>query len=472
MNASESALLQSSLASVKQRFEAAADPISPSRAWLMHVHIKGDGTPAIYALVGDMIDSFNWGASDPFQYLPPPLRWNLGVAAIGRRFPPFRREVRIKCSERLTPICVDAATLLTGLPADVASRLWRGVPVGTELKMGAGLPIWALAVFELANAIVVGSSLRVARQAPTTEEQAKTFFAPEFKLPSDADWYAMLPDFAAASAQAIDILQSWLADELRRETEANSESHSDGPFCVVRLDEAQQFGERVKAVHAKLAKAITAIRKTATTSEAWLDNLQRPGLMLRDYLEHGPRTNEKILREIADADDGNLIEVKCLDGECKSAHQTVLAVAEFIGIQFNEAREWELRRVPEETRLAEIHDLQRLLEDFNNEDLAARLDTEVSALMRLLAKPVEPQAGTLADGDGAVGGQGEADGKPAKRQRGRRKGVPASDAKLDQRIADAWASGQYASQEELATAFGITKPDVVAALDRHRKRQA
>ena len=223
MDASESALLQSSLSLVKQRFQAAVDPISPSRAWLIHVHIKGDGTPAIYSLIGDMIDSFNWGVDEPLQNLPPPLRWNLGVAAIGRRFPPFRREVRIKSSERLTPICVDAATLLTALPTDVASRLWQGVPVGTELKMGAGLSIWGMAVFELANASVVGSSLRAARQTPITEEQAKTIFAPEFKQPSDADWYEMLPDFAAASVQAIDILQSWLADELRREAEVESE---------------------------------------------------------------------------------------------------------------------------------------------------------------------------------------------------------------------------------------------------------
>ena len=57
-------------------------------------------------------------------------------------------------------------------------------------------------------------------------------------------------------------------------------------------------------------------------------------------------------------------------------------------------------------------------------------------------------------------------------KRGRRKGVPTSDVELDKRIAEAWAKGygEYASLNELATAFGITKLDVVAALDRHRKR--
>lgn len=79
-------------------------------------------------------------------------------------------------------------------------------------------------------------------------------------------------------------------------------------------------------------------------------------------------------------------------------------------------------------------------------------------------KPVKRRAKTLADG--------ASNGKTAKGKRGRRKGVPASDVGQDQRIADAWAKGcgEYASQEKLAAAFGIEKPDVVAALDRHRKR--
>ena len=88
---------------------------------------------------------------------------------------------------------------------------------------------------------------------------------------------------------------------------------------------------------------------------------------------------------------------------------------------------------------------------------------DLNDLERALA---DPQAKTLADG--------KPKGEAAKGKRGRRKGVPASDVKKDQRIAEAWAKGygEYAFQEELATAFGITKPDVVTALDRHRKRQA
>jgi len=72
----------------------------------------------------------------------------------------------------------------------------------------------------------------------------------------------------------------------------------------------------------------------------------------------------------------------------------------------------------------------------------------------------------------AGSGRAEANFKQTKANRGRRKGSAASDVKEDQRIADAWATRQYASLEELATTIDITKPDVVAALDRHRKRQA
>ena len=49
------------------------------------------------------------------------------------------------------------------------------------------------------------------------------------------------------------------------------------------------------------------------------------------------------------------------------------------------------------------------------------------------AKPVK----TPPSRDDAAGVRGEADGKQPKGKRGRRKGVPASDVKEDQRIADA-----------------------------------
>ena len=302
MNASESALLQSSLALVKQRFQALVGD-SPCKAWLLHVHdSKSDEEPEIYALAD--------GYKTPGVASKQSTWAKLGCPAIGLEVPRFRRAVRLNGSQSLTPICDEAATLLMSLPAAVQSRLWRGMPARTRLATAEGDMVWVLAVFELANLNIAYSSLRAPRPRPLTKQNCQAFFDPESKLPVDPDWHSTLPDFAAASAQAIDILQSWLAEELRREAEVASEP----------------------------------------------------------------------------------------------------------------------------------------------------------------PKPVEPQAETLTGGDDTAGGRVEAIGKPAKLRRGRRKGVPASDVKEDQRIADAWATGQYASLEELATAFGITKPDVVAALDRHRKR--
>lgn len=98
-------------------------------------------------------------------------------------------------------------------------------------------------------------------------------------------------------------------------------------------------------------------------------------------------------------------------------------------------------------------------------DIERQIATDWSDLFRLLSEAVDEHEPNKLQAKTLVGGK--PNGK-----RGRRKGFPASDVKQDQRIADAWKKGigQYASQAELATALDITKPDVVAALDRHRKR--
>ena len=203
-------LLRSSLDSLKLRFQAANDPGSPSKAWLVHVHDKGDKKPAIYALADGFDSSCEKPSPSDVAYRHDP--------AIGRRVPRFRRCVRLNGYQSLKPIGEDAARLLEGLPDAVQTRLWRGLPAGTHF-MGNGLSRWVLAVFELANANVF--PLRDARWFPIDGEQAKTIFAPESQLPADADWYATLPDFAAASVQALAIIQSWLPDVPKREPEAD-----------------------------------------------------------------------------------------------------------------------------------------------------------------------------------------------------------------------------------------------------------
>ena len=231
MNASESALLQSSLALVKQRFQALVGD-SPCKAWLLHVHdSKSAEEPEIYALAD--------GYKTPGVASKQSTWAKLGCPAIGLEVPRFRRAVRLNGSQSLTPICDEAATLLMSLPAAVQSRLWRGMPARTRLATAEGDMVWVLAVFELANLNIAYSSLRAPRPRPRplTKQNCQAFFDPESKLPVDPDWYSTLPDFAAASAQAIDILQSWLAEELRREAEVASEPPETAETIQRRLQE-------------------------------------------------------------------------------------------------------------------------------------------------------------------------------------------------------------------------------------------
>jgi hypothetical protein len=58
-------------------------------------------------------------------------------------------------------------------------------------------------------------------------------------------------------------------------------------------------------------------------------------------------------------------------------------------------------------------------------------------------------------------------GKRKSRTRGRPRDT---DPKADQRIFDAWQSGQHKTYADLATALGKSKREVEAAIDRHRKR--
>jgi hypothetical protein len=56
--------------------------------------------------------------------------------------------------------------------------------------------------------------------------------------------------------------------------------------------------------------------------------------------------------------------------------------------------------------------------------------------------------------------------KPKAAKQGR---PPKYNWRVDRKIAKAWKTGQYSSKEQLGVAFGMTRPDVIAALDRDRK---
>ena len=264
MNDSESALLQSSLALVKQRFQAIVGG-SPSKAWLLQVHDReSGGTSPIYALAD--------GYESPGVESKPSTWARLGCPAIGLGVPRFWRTVRLNGSEILTPIGKEAAELLMSLPVAVQSRLWRGLPAGTNLRTAEGDLLWALAVFELANANIAYSSLRAVRQTPLTEETAKAFFAPESKLPADSDWYATLPDFAAASVQAIDILQSWLADVAKQEAEEDGEPPETAETIQRRLQEVVKHWQEEHHLRVRLCMEAFPDLRTGLAKWEWDDH--------------------------------------------------------------------------------------------------------------------------------------------------------------------------------------------------------
>ena len=170
-------LLRSSLDSLKLRFQAANGPGLPRKAWLTQFRDKGDGRPPI---LGVRLDGYQ-----DYGYL------------------------------RLKPITDDAVRLLDSLPASVQIRLWgRPTPEIPVQSMSDSdrIPQWVMAVFELLNKSGVGPRLRRVRDLPLDEQPVS------FKFGGNAELCATLPDFVAASVEAIDILQSWLGDVPKQET--------------------------------------------------------------------------------------------------------------------------------------------------------------------------------------------------------------------------------------------------------------
>lgn len=122
-----------------------------------------------------------------------------------------------------------AGRLLDDLPENIRRELWDALPEGKSLPSSDSWTLWSEAVFELAwkreGKGIVGSPLKAKRHTPIR------FDKPDSRpLPDDEDWYSMrdwyskLDNFAAASVQAIEILQSWLDDVPKRETEAVGKS--------------------------------------------------------------------------------------------------------------------------------------------------------------------------------------------------------------------------------------------------------
>jgi hypothetical protein len=79
-----------------------------------------------------------------------------------------------------------------------------------------------------------------------------------------------------------------------------------------------------------------------------------------------------------------------------------------------------------------------------------------------------PESAAPAQSEGGEPGSHE---PPSKSPRRKKPGRPSdTDPKADERIFDAWKTGQYPSREELARAFGMSLTHAIQALDRHRHR--
>lgn len=205
--------LRSRFESLKSRFQAMADRGSPDKAWLIHAHDTGNGPSPVYGWA----DGFdvNRGGCEPAAT----RRGMVFGLKDGRtiEIPPFTRWVQLTGYDELSLLGKKAARLLYDLPADVAARLWDRLPDGTELK--GGLPLWTLAVFELANANARDDPLHAFRLVPWSENERVELesLRLEFRegilkqpAPSFFDWFSTLDNFSAASVEAIDILMSWL----------------------------------------------------------------------------------------------------------------------------------------------------------------------------------------------------------------------------------------------------------------------
>ena len=110
-----------------------------------------------------------------------------------------------------------AGRLLDDLPENIRRELWDALPEGKSLPSSDSWTLWSEAVFELAwkreGKGIVGSPLKAKRVTPGRFDKPDDRPLPDYAhWYSMLDWYSKLDNFAAASVQAIGILQSWLPD--------------------------------------------------------------------------------------------------------------------------------------------------------------------------------------------------------------------------------------------------------------------
>jgi hypothetical protein len=219
------ALLRSSFASLKSRFQAIADRGIPTKVWLIQHHsLEGD-------ILG-MIPGFKFGNSWGGASASNPGGWAiLSDRKTEVEFPRFTRWVQFEGGSEtsLKPVSIDAARLLRVLPDKLLPRLWDNLPIGTDLANNE--IAWVDAVFELAWREVLGSPLRADKFVPMgidTRVSLSSYaaFFRDFRpgeIPDlNPDWFSTLDSFAIASVYAIDIISNWIDQAELPLSKANS----------------------------------------------------------------------------------------------------------------------------------------------------------------------------------------------------------------------------------------------------------
>ena len=201
------ALLRQSIESLKSRFRAECG--LPGKAWLMKLTNQPGLSPEA-----------NFGRLRGFDI------GRCGVASLGRK-----RWASLP--ERLQPMSADAAWLVSQLPGELVKRL---PPECFATTLRDGWPLWVAMVFGLAWRGVSGSPLRALQVVPLDDNSSIElgsvpymkgypweYTDEQIAAVTTKGWYSKLDNFAVASIQAIDILQSWMADVPTRGAEANGE---------------------------------------------------------------------------------------------------------------------------------------------------------------------------------------------------------------------------------------------------------
>jgi hypothetical protein len=283
---SDPSLLRTSLASVKRQFQAVWDSGIDNGAILIQQNKHEAGLPLdssdidwLFVQAGGYAAGFGKSHIHPdrdaegrvIPIIPRKTssgaRWRSDKAVPSFGFDRWHQVIRLSAVEGAAKA---AGNLLDALPKNVRLKLWDANPVGTLLPSCGHWALWSEAVFALAWKEIDGSLLKAKKVTPVRFDVPNTEPQPPHEdWFSMRDWYSTLDNFAAASVQAIDILQSWLGDVPKRETEAAADG------IVKRLETLERQPKKQPKRLTKSEKVrkqrndFSCKRRTKNSPETW-----------------------------------------------------------------------------------------------------------------------------------------------------------------------------------------------------------